>query len=142
MLLALANFQAQRGLGRQALTSYETALKAFPDMAEILNDFAWFLVTCRDLSLRDPGRALSMAQLAVMLKPVGQVHDTLATAYWANGLTDMAINEQLRAIAADPPNRRHYLRRLAAFRVMSYQESLEKSQGRPPPAGAPPQKTP
>ena len=132
--LALADFQAQRGLEPQALTSYEAALKAFPGTAEILNNFAWFLVTCHDLSLRDPQRALNMAQLAVMLKPAGHIHDTLATAYWANNLTDMAVNEELRAIALDPQNRRYYLRRLAAFRVMSYQESLGKSQGSPTPA--------
>ena len=138
--LALADFQARRGLERQALTSYEAALRAFPSTAEILNNFAWFLITCHDLSLRDPARALSMAQLAVMLKPVGQIHDTLATAYWANGLPEMAANEQLRAIAADPQNRRHYLRRLAAFRVMTYQEALEKSQltsASPPPQEKP-----
>ncbi|MDR0476499.1 MAG: peptidase M48 Ste24p, partial [Desulfobulbaceae bacterium] len=126
--LALADFQAQRGNERQALASYETAVKAFPGMAEILNNFAWFLVTCHDPTLRDPKRALTMAQLAVAAKPEGNTHDTLATVYWANGLTDMAASEQLRAIAADPENRRHYLRRLDAFRAMSYQESLEKAE--------------
>ena len=125
---ALAAFQAKRGLEPEALSSYEAALKVFPDVAEVLNDFAWFLVTCHDLSLRDPARALSMAQLAAVLKPAGQIHDTLATAYWANGLTDMAINEELRAIAADPRNRRAYLRQLATFRVMTYRESLENFQ--------------
>ena len=132
--LALANFQAQRGLEREALANYEIALKTFPGAAVILNDFAWFLVTCRDLSLRDPERALPMAELAVALKPAGSIHDTLATVYWANGLSDMAVNEQRRAITADPQNRRYYLRRLVALRAMSYQDSLEKSQGQLVPA--------
>jgi len=125
-LLALADFEAHRGLEHQALASYEAALKAFPDMAELLNNFAWFLVTSHDLSLRDPERALDMARLAVLLKPAGRIHDTLAVAYWANGLTDMAIEEELRAIAADPGNRREYLRQLARFRGMTYQESLKQ----------------
>ena len=126
LILALADFQAAHGKEHQALASYETALKAFPDLVELLNDFAWFLVTCQDQSLRDPERALSMAQRAVQLKPSGPVHDTLATAYWANGPTELAIAEQLRALALDPDNRQEYLRQLTRFKAMTYQESLGK----------------
>jgi len=125
-ILALADFQAEHGLEHQALASYETALKTFPDMAELLNNFAWFLVTSQDLSLRDPERALSMARRAVLLKPAGPAHDTLATACWANGLTVLAIEEELRAIALDPDNRQEYLDNLARFKIMTYQESLRK----------------
>ncbi|HBT96997.1 MAG TPA: peptidase M48 Ste24p [Desulfobulbaceae bacterium] len=126
--LALADFEAHHGLEGRALANYETALKAFPDMAELLNNFAWFLVTCHDLSRRDPERALTMARLAVASKPAGHTHDTLATAYWANGLTEQAIEEELRAIALDPDNRQEYLAQLARFKMMTYQESLRKQE--------------
>jgi len=122
--LALADVQAHSGHEHEALATYKKALENFPGVAELLNNYAWFLVTCHDLSLRDPENALTMARLAVVLKPSGNVHDTLAVAYWANGLADMAVEEELRAIAVDPDNRSQYLRQIGKFRLMSYQESL------------------
>ncbi|MDR3089050.1 MAG: M48 family metalloprotease [Desulfobulbaceae bacterium] len=129
--LALADFQARRGLEREARDSYERALNTFPDMVELLNNFAWFLVTSHDVALRDPARALSLARLAVVLHPTGNVYDTLATTYWANGLTDMATETELRAIAANPGRRQEYLRQLARFRIMTYEESLARPAPRP-----------
>jgi len=130
-LLKLADVQARGGREHEALATYKKALENFPGVAELLNNYAWFLVTCHDLSLRDPEKALSMARLAVVLNPSGNIHDTLAVAYWANGLTDLAVEEELRAIAADPGNRSQYLRQIGKFRLMSYEESLARQTSRP-----------
>ena len=69
-----------------------------------LNDYAWRLLTCQPVDLRDPQAALAAAQKAVAATGGAQFGylDTLAKAYFENGDTVKAIETQRSALAALP----------------------------------------
>jgi len=93
-----------------------------PFQAELNNNLAWLLLTARDKTLRDPLRALSLAGTASMLKKEGFILDTLATAYWANGLLEEARRFELEAMRVDAKNSSSYRRQLRKFRTSSWKE--------------------
>ncbi len=111
---------------RKALAAYEKALGIDSMSPELMNNLAWLLLTSEDLSLRDPLKALTLARAAVVLQPKGYILDTLATAYWANALTDEAVRIGRQAALADPERRRTYAERVAMFLSQSYEESLQQ----------------
>ncbi|HSL39966.1 MAG TPA: peptidase M48 Ste24p, partial [Desulforhopalus sp.] len=122
----IGDLMLYRKLEDKALAAYETAYSLEPANPEVMNNLAWLLLTAQDLRLRDPGRALTLARGAAVLQPRGYILDTLATAYWANGLVDEAVRVQRQAIAADPAMRRFYLAQIIKFTSLSYEESLEE----------------
>jgi serine/threonine protein kinase/Flp pilus assembly protein TadD len=70
----------------EARRSFEEALRLDPSSAEAANDFAWLLATCQEESLRDPTKALEMAEQAVRLLPDNvDFQGTLGAAYYRNG---------------------------------------------------------
>jgi tetratricopeptide (TPR) repeat protein len=83
----------------EAMRRYEAVLKAAPDAAPTLNNFAWALSTAPDPSLRDGTRALAMAQRADKLaggkNPV--FLRTMAAAYAESGRFKEAIATAERA---------------------------------------------
>ena len=121
-LMYLGDFLQSRKMERKAVDAYEQALAITPMSAEINNNLAWLLVTAQDRSLRDPKRALTLARTAVLLKERGYILDTLATAYWANGLVEEAVVTQLKAMQLDPDNRPYYLGQLEKFRTQRWSE--------------------
>jgi Tfp pilus assembly protein PilF len=100
----------------KAVDAYEKALKLSPLNAELNNNLAWLLLTAKDASIRNPDRALTLALTAAMLKEQGHILDTLATAYWANGMTEEAMDTEMRAFRVDPKNRSYYTEQLEKFR--------------------------
>ncbi|NLX18079.1 MAG: M48 family metalloprotease [Desulfobulbus sp.] len=120
--LYLGDFLQSRKLEQRAIHAYEEALKLTPMSAEINNNLAWLLLTAQDRALRDPERALALARTAARLKEHGYILDTLATAYWANGLLGQAVSAQMRAISLDPENRVYYQRQLERFRMQRYED--------------------
>src|SRR5262249_48142916 len=57
-----------------------------PDHPGVLNDLAWFLVTCPDPEVRNPSRATELAKRAVSLAPkVGTYWNTLGAAHYRAG---------------------------------------------------------
>jgi tetratricopeptide (TPR) repeat protein len=79
---------ALAGLKRfdEARRSFEEALRLDPRKAEAANDLAWLLVTCPDESLRNPERAVELAEKAVQLAPdEAGFQGTLGAAYYRNG---------------------------------------------------------
>lgn len=125
-LLYLGNLLQSRNLERKAMEAYERALVIAPDNAEINNNLAWLLLTARDQELRDPVRALTLAQTAATLQEQGFILDTLAHAYWANGLVEAAVSTELKALHRDPGNRQYYLGQLERFRQRRWQEKQDK----------------
>jgi len=121
-LMYLGDFLQSRKLEHRAIDAYEKALALTPMSAEINNNLAWLLVTAQDKSLRNPLRSLELARTAVMLKERGYILDTLATAYWANGLIEEAVATQFKAIHLDPENRVYYHKQLERFRTQRYGE--------------------
>ena len=121
-LMYLGDFLQSRKMERKAVDAYEQALQLTPKSAEINNNLAWLLVTAQDKTIRDPERALALARTAALLKENGYIFDTLATAYWANGLVEEAVAAQLKAIRLDPNNRAYYQNQLEKFRKQRWGE--------------------
>lgn len=93
---------AHRQLGRyaEALKDFDKALEFDPISAEIANDAAWLLATCPDEKIREPQRALKLAEQAATgtNREDGQSLDTLAAAYAANGQFPEAVKAGEAAI--------------------------------------------
>ena len=120
--LVLGDFLQSRRMESKAVAAYEQALKLAPDNAEISNNLAWLLLTAHDPAVRDAGRALTLAESAAMAREHGHILDTLATAYWANGLIEEALATEARAVRLDPRNRAYYLRQMENFRSRQWGE--------------------
>ncbi len=108
----------------KALDAYRKAYSLDPANPEIMNNLAWLLLTSENLSLRDPQKALTLARAAAVLEPKGGVLDTLATAYWANGLVEEAVHAEKQAADADPAQKRYYLSQINKFTGKTYEESV------------------
>ena len=120
----IGDLMMTRKMEEKALAAYEKAYSLDPVNPEIMNNFAWLLLTSNNLQLRDPGKALTLARAAATLQPKGHVLDTLATAYWANELVDEAVNTEKEAAMVDPAQRRFYLAQAIRFTTQSYQDSV------------------
>ncbi len=123
----IGDLMLTRKMEEKALAAYEKAYSLDPVNPEIMNNFAWLLLTSNNLQLRDPAKALTLARAAATLQPKGHVLDTLATAYWANGLVDEAVNTEKEAAMVDPAQRRFYLAQAIRFTSQSYQDSVRES---------------
>lgn len=123
----IGDLMQNRKLEEKALAAYEQAFKLEPTNPEVLNNYAWLLLTSENLELRDPLSALTLARSAAALQPKGYILDTLATAYWANGLVEQAIQTERQAMAADMAQRRFYQAQIAKFSSQSYEESINGS---------------
>lgn len=121
----IGDLMLNKKLEGKALEAYEKAFSLEPTNPEVMNNLAWLLLTSENLSLRDPLKALTLARGAAMLNPKGYVLDTLATAFWANGLVEEAVRVEKQAIAADSTKRRFYLAQILKFTSQSYEESLK-----------------
>ncbi|SDP37920.1 M48 family metallopeptidase [Desulforhopalus singaporensis] len=111
---------------KEAIAAYEKAFTLDPSDYELMNNYAWLLLTANDLMLRNPEKALVLAKGAATLKPKGYVLDTLATAYWANGLREEAITMEQQALAKDESRRGFYLEQLNRFRTRTYVDEIEQ----------------
>ncbi|MCL2789604.1 MAG: M48 family metalloprotease [Desulfobulbus sp.] len=121
-LMYLGELLQSRRMEQRAIEAYEKALALTPMSPEINNNLAWLLITAQDKSLRNPERALTLAHTAAFLKEQGSILDTLATAYWANGLVEEATLTQIKAIRLDPKNRVYYQRQMQKFRQQRWDE--------------------
>jgi len=124
-LFFAGNFFLEHGYEKRAVIAFELSLEREPEQPDILNNYAWLLLTSSDVNLRDPRRALHMARLAAQLKPTGVILDTLATAYWANGFIDEAIKTGKQALFVDPEKAAYYELQIDKFRRFTYREELE-----------------
>lgn len=128
----LGDLMMGKEMEAQALTAYGKAFSLNPTSPEILNNYAWLLLTSKDLSLRDPFRALTLARSAAAIADKGYILDTLAHAYWANGLIEEAVSTENQAMTVDRGQRRFYLSRIAEFTSRNYEESLMELQSDQP----------
>jgi Zn-dependent protease with chaperone function len=105
---------------KKAIAAYEKAIALEPSNPKLLIKLARLLLTSDDLKLRDPPKALDLARLAAMQIPAGHVLDTLATAYWANGFPEKAIEIERQALFADPEGGRYYRQQIQKFSTRKY----------------------
>jgi Zn-dependent protease with chaperone function len=120
----IGDLMLTRKMEEKALAAYEKAFSLEPTNPEIMNNYAWLLLTSENLSLRDPMKALTLARAAATLQPRGHVLDTLATAYWANGFVEEAVHTEKQAAVVDPAQKRFYLAQIFKFTSKSYEESV------------------
>ncbi len=109
-----------RKMEKRALRAYEIAYSMEPLNPEVMNNLAWLLLTSEDPAIRDPLKALTLARGAVALHPRGYILDTLATAYWANGLLEEAVLAEEQAIQVDSGQRRFYQAQIRKFTGETY----------------------
>jgi tetratricopeptide (TPR) repeat protein len=95
----MANQSQNNGNQENALASLEEALRVAPDLPETNTRLARFLATCPDEKLRDPERAVGLAERSAEWTRGGnpRVLDTLSTAYAAAGRFPEAIGVARRA---------------------------------------------
>lgn len=120
----LGDMMFSRQMDSGAIVFYRRALALDKNDPEILNNLAWLLITTGDETLRDPEEALDLARTAAIITPYGHILDTLATAYWATGLTELGIQTELVAMQRDPQKADYYRLRIRLFQRQSYQESF------------------
>jgi tetratricopeptide (TPR) repeat protein/WD40 repeat protein len=82
----------QLGRSREVLADYQKLLEAFPNSPQVHNELSWLLATCPDPKLRDPARAVQLAQRALDLQEqVGNNWNTLGVAHYRAGNWKAAI---------------------------------------------------
>jgi predicted Zn-dependent protease len=126
----IGDLMMTRKMEEKALLAYEKAFSLEPANPEIMNNLAWLLLTSEQLHLRDPLKALTLARAAATLQPKGHILDTLATAYWANGLLDEAIRTEQQAAVVDGAQKRFYLAQIHKFTNGTYEESVREMEAR------------
>ena len=123
VLAATGVLAERRGDAAAAATAYEQSLLHDPDAWEVLNNLAWIRAANPDPALRDPARAVELAQRAVRAKPDHAfVQGTLAAAYASAGRTADALSAQARAleilgVQGDPTSAAAFAARLEAYRA-------------------------
>jgi tetratricopeptide (TPR) repeat protein len=90
----------------EAINYYRRALALKPDEPSTMARLAWILATVGDTALANPSEALTLAKRAAQAAhddPI--ILDTLAAAYAAAGLFDLAVAHAERALAGLATNR-------------------------------------
>ncbi|MEE8300681.1 MAG: M48 family metalloprotease [Desulfatiglandales bacterium] len=102
----------------KAQWAYENIIRLNPDDALALNNLAWTLATARDTTSLDYPRALKLAQRAVEIKRSPIFLDTLAEAYYVNGLYDEALQAIKEALenASKEEDREYFVSQLRKFK--------------------------
>jgi tetratricopeptide (TPR) repeat protein len=95
---SLAMIRHELGDHQGAINAYERVITLDPTRAEAFNNLAWLLVTTGVKTLRDESRGLQLAKVAVSLERSPIFLDTLAEAYYVNGMIDEAIEAIEEAI--------------------------------------------
>lgn len=103
------------GRNEEAIETYERIINLDANHAVSLNNLAWLLVTVPNEDLRNPDRALDLAKRAVALERSPVFLDTLAEAYYVNGIIREAVKTIREAIALATENRGYYEKQLKKF---------------------------
>ncbi len=111
----LGDFKYARKLYAEAQNAWETALALKSDTPSVLNNLAWLLATCEEPGLRDPARALELAERASAIEQSPYILDTLAESYHVNGRHADAVAAARHALSLATGDRTHYERQLEKF---------------------------
>ncbi|RPJ81561.1 MAG: peptidase [Deltaproteobacteria bacterium] len=98
------------------LAAYEKLLSEKPESPEILNNLSWIYATSNKIECQDRKKALALALRAVERKKEAYILDTLAEAYFVNGLIEDAISAENQALSlAKEDERDIYEKQLIKF---------------------------
>ncbi len=100
---------------QEAAKAYEKALTLFPEDPRVLNNLAWLHATCPEKTLKNPKRAVVLAQKALALDPSPHVWDTLAESLFGAGDVEGAVFAEKQALALTRGDRRYYEEQLKKF---------------------------
>jgi Zn-dependent protease with chaperone function len=92
----------------KAKKAYEYSLELKYNQPEVLNNLAWLLLKSEDKSMIDPQRALHLAKDAAKLTEADYILDTLAEAYYENGMIWEAFKTAKRALEISSQNRSYF----------------------------------
>jgi len=112
----LADLYQEMGEYREARRIYEWIIDLDPHQAGALNGLAWLLATAEDKKMRDHELSLDLAKRAVALERSPMYLDTLAEAYFVNGMVQEAIETATEAMSVAERNREYYESQLRRFK--------------------------
>jgi len=124
LLRDLAMAYHEMGKYTEAIETYERILLLDSEQAVVLNNLAWLLVTVPDEGLRDPKRALVLAEKAVAMEKSPIFLDTLAEAYYANGSAQKAVETIKEAISLEKGDDKYYKKQLKKFLAVNLDKAL------------------
>ncbi len=99
-----------------ARDAYEESLALSPDNPTVLNNLAWLYATCEEERLRDPPRALFLAEKAAELKTEAYILDTLAECLYLNDRPQEAVDVERAALTHARENTSYYKDQLKKFK--------------------------
>ncbi len=112
----VGNVYFERKQFSKAISAYDAALLLSPDNPDTLNNLAWLLATSEDPDLKNPQRALTLAQMAIKIKKAPHIWDTLAESLFVNGRIEEAIQAENQALSMKPEDRQIYEDQLEKFK--------------------------
>jgi tetratricopeptide (TPR) repeat protein len=119
---------SQKGLCKEAITAYGEAVRLKPDDPSTLSNLASLLATCPDENLRDPARAVELAEKALTLAPgEGHIWTDLGQAKYRAGDWKGAIEALQKAIEL---NKRWRFSEKGFFLAMAHWQLGHKDQAR------------
>jgi tetratricopeptide (TPR) repeat protein len=104
LLIRQAMYYQKMNKNKEAINICERLLALDGSNSFTLNNLAWLLATAPEKELRNPGKAVELAEKAVALRRSPAHLDTLAEAYYMNGSTQMAIETIKEAISLEEDN--------------------------------------
>ena len=110
---AMLNYVAENW--ELSVMSFENSLRLKIEQPEVLNNYAWLLLTCKDKNFHNKTEALKYSKLAWEFveeyknrSEVVFILDTLAEAYYQNNLFEEAFNASKNAKKFAKDNMEHY----------------------------------
>ena len=114
--MLLGDFYYGREKHHLASRAYEQAIRLSDSHSRALNNLAWLYATTSQPGLKDPVRALELAERAVFIEQASHILDTLAECYFVNGMISDAIRAEQQALDLATGNRQYYEEQLGRFR--------------------------
>lgn len=116
--LRLGTLYHTRNQPKEAVFHLERALELDPDNPDIMNNLAWVFATSKEEPFFQPEKALVLAEKATESSRQSHILDTLAEAYYVNGLTRKALASAEEALAVASGDRSYYVKQVERFRRM------------------------
>ncbi len=113
----LATVYHRLGKYHEAIEAYERIIQLDPSQAAAFNNLSWLLVTIPDEALMDKQRGLALAKRAVAIERSPVFLDTLAEAYYVNGLIPEAIETIKEALSLAKDGAEYYETQLERFKA-------------------------
>jgi tetratricopeptide (TPR) repeat protein len=113
-LAAYGGLLYEKGRYSEAESVLRAALRQDPENPSILNNLAWLYATGPS-AFRNPKDALELAEKAAALSPEPSILDTLAEAYYVNGLYADALSTIDEALSVAGPQRNYFQKQKEKF---------------------------